>query len=218
MPTTINSSGQTITQYTVQVGGANNVLASIGPGSSGQVLQSGGVSSNPAYSTATYPSTASTSGFVITSDGTNFISSLPAAQYIKTTITSAQIKALRANPITLISAQGANTVIEVISIVGKYVYAGTNAFTNGQVLGLFYNSASGAPVSDTANFFNTVTMNGTASIYSTSSVGVLTNQAVGVYDNSPIVFCNTGGSEITGNAANDNTIIISLVYRVHTMT
>lgn len=56
MPT-INPSGQTITQYTVQVGGATNLLASVGPGSSGQILQSAGAASNPAYSTSTYPAT-----------------------------------------------------------------------------------------------------------------------------------------------------------------
>src|SRR5574338_20251 len=67
------------TQYTVQVGGASGTLANVGPGSSGQVLQSGGASANPAYSTATYPSTAGTSGNVLTSDGTNWVSQAPAA-------------------------------------------------------------------------------------------------------------------------------------------
>lgn len=57
MPTTINPSDQTITQYTVQVGGASNTLASVGPGTSGQILQSAGNASNPAYSTSTYPTT-----------------------------------------------------------------------------------------------------------------------------------------------------------------
>ncbi len=47
---------------------------------SGQILQSGGASTDPAYSTATYPSTAGTSGNVITSNGTNFVSqAFPAA-------------------------------------------------------------------------------------------------------------------------------------------
>lgn len=67
------------TQYTVQVGGASGTLANVGPGSSGQVLQSGGASANPAYSTATYPSTAGTSGNVLTSNGTNWISQAPAS-------------------------------------------------------------------------------------------------------------------------------------------
>jgi len=49
--------GNAITQYDVLVGGASNAISSVGPGSSGQILQSGGNAANPAYSTATYPST-----------------------------------------------------------------------------------------------------------------------------------------------------------------
>lgn len=75
-------SGVTTTQHDVIVGAASNGLTSVGPGSAGQVLQSGGASADPAYSTATYPSTAGSSGNVLTSDGTNWTSSaLPAASY-----------------------------------------------------------------------------------------------------------------------------------------
>lgn len=74
MPTTtINPSDQTITQYTVQVGGASNLLASVGPGSVGQVLQSAGNAANPAYSTATFPSTATGTGKILRADGTNWV-------------------------------------------------------------------------------------------------------------------------------------------------
>src|SRR5271154_590244 len=54
-------------------------MAEVGVSStSGQVLQSKGVSSTPAYSTATYPSTAGTIGNVLTSNGTNWLSQAPA--------------------------------------------------------------------------------------------------------------------------------------------
>ena len=49
--------GNAVTQYDVLVGGASNAVSSVGPGSSGQVLQSGGNAANPAYSTSTYPAT-----------------------------------------------------------------------------------------------------------------------------------------------------------------
>lgn len=42
-----------------------------------QILRSGGSGALPSYSTATYPATAWTSGNVLTSDGTNWISSTP---------------------------------------------------------------------------------------------------------------------------------------------
>jgi hypothetical protein len=69
-----------VTQYDVIVGGStSSTLSSVGPGSAGQVLRSGGNAANPAYSTATYPATAGTSGNVLTSDGTNWNSTAPAS-------------------------------------------------------------------------------------------------------------------------------------------
>ena len=50
-------SGSLVTQYDILVAGASNAISSVGPGTSGQILQSGGNASNPAYSTSTYPST-----------------------------------------------------------------------------------------------------------------------------------------------------------------
>ena len=63
----------TVTQYDVLVGGASSAVASVGPGSAGQVLQSGGNAANPTYSTATYPATASGTGTILRADGTNWV-------------------------------------------------------------------------------------------------------------------------------------------------
>lgn len=78
-----------VTQYDVLVGGASNAISSVGPGSAGQVLQSGGAAANPAYSTATYPSTSGTSGTLLQSNGTNFVNST--ATYPSTAGTSGTI-------------------------------------------------------------------------------------------------------------------------------
>ena len=130
MATTINPSDQTITQYNIQTGGANNLLNNVAPsstsgvpiisqgassqpifgtavvagggtgqvtltnhgvlvgaatsaitqlaaGSTGQVLQSGGASADPAYSTATYPAASVGSGKILYDNGTNFVTSTP---------------------------------------------------------------------------------------------------------------------------------------------
>jgi len=50
MPTTINPSDQTITQYALQSGGASNLLNNINAVATGQVLISSGVSAQPAFS------------------------------------------------------------------------------------------------------------------------------------------------------------------------
>lgn len=67
----------TVTQFDVLVGGASSAIASVGPGSAGQALLSGGNAANPAYSTPTYPSTSGTSGKVLISNGTNNVYSTP---------------------------------------------------------------------------------------------------------------------------------------------
>lgn len=67
----------TLTNHGVLIGQSTSAIASTAAGSAGQVLQSGGASADPAYSTATYPSTAGTSGKILISNGTNIVSSTP---------------------------------------------------------------------------------------------------------------------------------------------
>jgi len=67
------------TAHGVMLGNGASALGVTAAGSAGQVLRSGGGSADPTWSTATYPATAGTSGNVLTSDGTNFVSSSPAA-------------------------------------------------------------------------------------------------------------------------------------------
>jgi hypothetical protein len=69
-----------VTQYDVLVGGASNAVGSVGPGSSGQVVQSGGNAANPAYSTATYPST-TTINQLLYSSANNVVGGVTAGDY-----------------------------------------------------------------------------------------------------------------------------------------
>lgn len=123
MPTTINSSGQTITQFDNLVGGATNLIANVGPGSAGQVMQSGGNAANPAYSTATFPATATGTGTILRADGTNW--SATTTTYPNTNAVS-----------TLLYASSAN-VMSALATANSGVLA-TNS--------------SGVPSIDTTNF------------------------------------------------------------------
>ena len=67
--------GTAITQYDVLVGGASNAIVSVGTGNAGQVLQSGGASANPAYSTAIYPSS-TTINQILYSSAANTVSEI----------------------------------------------------------------------------------------------------------------------------------------------
>ena len=78
--------GTAVTNHAVIIGGStSSTLTNVGPSATaGQVLQSGGASADPSYSTATYPSTAGTNGNVLTSNGTNWTSVAPSSGGIST--------------------------------------------------------------------------------------------------------------------------------------
>jgi hypothetical protein len=67
----------TYTTHGVLIGEGTSSITALGAGSSGQVLQSGGASADPAYSTATYPAVATGTGKILIADGTNWVASTP---------------------------------------------------------------------------------------------------------------------------------------------
>lgn len=80
LPEVVNAGGTgraTLTNHGVLVGAGTTAITQLGAGSIGQVLQSGGASGDPAYSTATFPSTATGTGKVLIADGTNWVASTP---------------------------------------------------------------------------------------------------------------------------------------------
>lgn len=62
----------TLTNHGVLIGASTTAITQLGTGSSGQVLQSGGASADPAYSTAAFPATATGTGTILRADGTNW--------------------------------------------------------------------------------------------------------------------------------------------------
>jgi len=132
-------------------------------------------------------------------------------------LTSAQIKALAGTPQTLVAAQGAGTAIILVRAVWKMTYGGTNAFTSGSSLGIWYNN-SGTVVA-LANGIATTTMNGTQSRYSLVNVAEITGftGTLSAMENVPLTISNTTGTDFTGNAANNNTLTVQAVYYVVTI-
>ena len=116
----------TITQYDVLVGGASNAIASVGPGSSGQVLQSSGNAANPAYSTATYPATATGTGTILRADGTNWsatTSTYPATNAINTLLyaSSANVMSALATANNAILATNSSGVPSLTTASGNWL-------------------------------------------------------------------------------------------------
>ncbi len=171
-------------------------------------------------STETY-ATPSTSGNVMTSDGTNWTSAAaPGAglQLASIVLTSLQVKALRATPIQIVAAQGAGTVIVVVGAVfSKKFYGGTNVWVTGasQAIDITYGSTGTVAITDQC-VSSTGLANTSTSYYYADNASPRTYVNTEA-ENLGIYAINLAGSEVTGNAANDNTVTVTFVYRVVTI-
>ncbi len=207
----------TLTNHGVLVGAATSAISQTAAGSAGQVLQSGGASADPSYSTATYPVTSGTSGNVLTSDGTNFVSSAPAATagilVASGNLTNGEIKALHATPKQIIAAPGNGKVIQILNCVATLNYGGTNAFTDAAAsqLRVYY--------STTTNIMSILTaaqILATASQI-TSGSPLVFNLTYAAVNNLAVNLYNDSATEWAGNAANDNTMSYNITYRILTI-
>lgn len=134
-----------------------------------------------------------------------------------TLLTNAQVKALRATPITVVAAPGAGFIVYPIAAWLELVYGGTNAFTSAAAdnLALKWKDSTGvalltgglqAFLQGTASAFNNLLPN---------AIGSDVNVLKSVADNQPLVIHNISASEIAGNAGADNTLNLVVKYAIH---
>lgn len=198
---------------------ATNNAANNGTAAAGKVLQGQGIGVASDFSTATYPSTAGTSGNVLTSDGTNWTSAssaLPSGLSVATlTLTSLQIKSLHATPIQFIAAPGVGKTICAVAVWSSFSYGGTNVFTGGgaQEVSLYY----GTLLVTTASLIPLTALSGTTSVIGTKPIATTGNPVRSTMQNIAIFAYNSNALEIGGNAANDNTITLTMLYYIATM-
>lgn len=128
-------------------------------------------------------------------------------------ISNSEIKALVATPKELVAAQGANTVIEVVSLVlildfGSEVLAEPS---NPDNLAIEYDGGAGTQIDtwDTTNFITAA-----ADHYEIRHPSSVIEAAAVTDVNKNVVLINIG-SDYTGNASNDTTITAKITYRVH---
>lgn len=220
-----------VTPFCAVVGDTSNNITSIGPGTARQVLQSGGVAANPAYSTAKYPATAGTtrkilisngtdfvsstetyavpgtSGNIMTSDGTNWTSAAYSGATINTfstTITNAQLAA--GSTVTLIAAPGAGNSITILSVDIKFVNGSADPFTNTPTGTVGYSSTSNfiAQVSSATFWQATTNRHWIQAVPN----GIL--YAASNVENKAIQWLMSTGT--TGNPTGDNTVKIYIKY------
>lgn len=218
--------GNTVTQYDVLIGGASNAISSVGPGSSGQVLQSAGNASNPAYSTATYPAT-TTINQLLYSSSANTVAGLATANngVLTTGATGIPVvTALASNGQIIIgSGAGAPIAATISAGTGISVTNGANtitiAATGSEIVwtdeAVSFNAASGNSYFISANAV-------TATLPSTPSQGDVISFSVDAVTTNFTITGNTGQkirigtalSAAAGTAVNNaRGDSVTLVYR-----
>ncbi len=180
--------GYPITEHNVLTAGASNAINSVAP---------------------------STIGNVLTSNGTDWISSpAPGGGILSAhfALTSAQIKLLHSTPITVVASPGAGFVIIPLVLAAVLNYGGSNAFVAsfGQTVAFYYGTT------------NISTIMPNARITSTSSQFNLqypfASGALSIFEGVALTLYNSVATEISGNAANNNTINGTILYYIMPIT
>lgn len=211
--TTVTYPDASVTAGKVIVSDGTNYIASTptfpnASATSGKIIKSDGT--NWLASTETYAAP-STSGNLLTSDGTNWTSANPTVYSATLNLTNAQIKSLFTVPITIVPAPGAGKVITVFSIMTKFIYGGTNAFTGGGNLNIRYTGTAGQSIN--ASIMTSALITGTASVYSQTLNTAISGAAIANLEDDPVVIHNLTAA-FTGNAANNNTINVKILYYI----
>jgi hypothetical protein len=178
-----------------------------------KIIVSDGTNWNASTETWAVPGT---SGNVLTSDGTNWTSASPAAIYITKTLTNSQIKNLHGTPIQWLAAPGAGKVYVVLEAWGKMIYGGSNVFTAAasQIVSIYYGTSLAA-VQNVNGIISNAGIVAAASNYSTcSGLTTTNNSAIANFENVALNLYNPIATEIGGNAANNNTMSMAMVYYI----
>jgi hypothetical protein len=149
---------------------------------------------------------------IVNGHGTIALNSL--VQTVTHTLTSTVLKTLAGIPITIVPAQGAHTIICPLRVAARFVYGGSNAFLTAP--NVIIDLAGGT------NIYNQIVMDsvsliGTADMYTVAGLSdVITAQADTVLNNEDLVL--KFATNATGNAADDNSLIVQVTYYISTLT
>lgn len=148
-------------------------------------------------------------GFTVEHDGHQATIKAP-VEMVEVTLTAAEVKALAATQKTLVAAPGAGKMLQFISATLKLNY-GSEAFTeSADNLAIKYTDDSGVAVSQTIE--STGFIDQTADTYTNALPALNAIVAASAAENQPLVLDNTGDGEIAGNASNDSTLTVAIVY------
>ncbi len=129
-------------------------------------------------------------------------------QGVGVNVANAAVLAMHATPIPILPAQGAGTLIEVISMVLENIFL-TGAYANGGAIGLYYGAAASVLASATlaSTFLTSPAANQIGMV-----AGALASNLSSAVLNQPLVLSCAGAEFITGAGS----LIARVKYRVHT--
>jgi hypothetical protein len=104
-------------------------------------------------------------------------------------------------------------MISVSALNAYYSYGGSNIFTAAasQIVSLNYVGNGGKIIGTVFSNYTLTNAENKYTIRPGAAAG-LSDVVTGLIDNQPITLCNDVATEISGNAANDNTITVLLAY------
>ncbi len=213
-----------LTNHALQIGAGTSTLTQLGSGTTGQILQTN-TSADPTWSTATYPSTAGTSGNVLTSDGTNIVSTTPSSigasltLLATTTASSSASIAFSSSVITtkyrvylliwsrMIAQTGATTLQLTFSTDNGSTYISTGyqgttqAFSWNLAVVNNNNTTSNCPLTQATGFSNSTEASGYIYLYDLAISGTPT--VLGMFTENSNVYGITGCGLTTTNTVNN---------------
>ncbi len=189
-----NATSMTNTDGVVYYDGTRLVTTAVGTAT--QVLTSNGAGVAPTFQAAGGGSSIITSSTV--------------------TLLSNDVKTLNATPFVIVTSPGSGKFINVITICIKLNYGGTNAFTASasQTLQARYTNGTGTLVVFSA-FQNTAII-ATSNQIGISAASAGNGQAASTVENQNLIIWNPIATEISGNAAGNNTIQVHTTYEIVT--
>jgi hypothetical protein len=146
-------------------------------------------------------------GVAADSTGNIVVSAGGSVNTIKVSLTSANILALNATPFTLIAAQGAGTIVNVLKVWYSYNH-NTTAYTGGGFLTVKLGSAFGATISGNIGGI----LNSGSNIIGMPSMSVSSSTGTSGFDNTAVVLYNTSAQTL-----GDGTLDVYLTYDVITL-
>ncbi len=134
-------------------------------------------------------------------------------KYATVNLTNAQIKNLRATPVELVAAQGANKVVEFVSAMLRLDY-GSNVLTETvDNMAVKFENGAGAAVSQTIEATGFIDAAADTVTNALPKIDAIVAQASAA--NKALVLHNTGDGEYGGNAGADTLMVVKVAYRVH---